>query len=132
MNQNQRLECVQRTLVRGAATVLMLAVAAAMLPLCSSCVTSGDLREVADSIDRYHEGQLTTDELKQEIGSVADQVDERTREAVKSPMTGNPLIDLLIAGGVAAATGYTAKRSAVKTVNKQRDANRKQRGEPTA
>ena len=103
----------------------------ALTLLVSSCVTSGDLREVADSIDQYHAGQITEETLREAIEGVAVEVDERTGNFLEGVSTGNGLIDLIIAGGAAVAGGIATKRAAERSVNKKRDEKRAQRGEPS-
>jgi hypothetical protein len=51
---------------------------------------------------------------------------------ITSPITGNPLIDILLGVGGLAGTYFASKKSAVKEVNQSRDMARVMRHEPVS
>ena len=104
--------------------------------LLSSCVTSGDLDQVANSVrnlelvaaDRYstqEDLEEAIDATGQEIADVARRAEERARAIAEGvPESPSGWLALLLKLGVAAGAGTVA-------TNKVRDRRRKLRGEPT-
>lgn len=108
---------------------------------CSGCmVTAEDLRVLEGELrEQGAQSAERADELADLVGGVAATVEKReeaVKEATKdgfAPVTGIPLVDLVIgagtvAGGVMAGM-RKAKKDAVAEVNRERDLARAHRGE---
>lgn len=104
------------------------------LPLLGSCVTSGDLRELAYQFEAYENGDITREEMADAIDGKVEEVEERTEEMVKGgtktlwgTLTGNPteaLLGLMALGGGA----YATSRNTKKQVHAERDQKYKEGG----
>ncbi len=130
--------------MKHAITILLSLLAVSLL---SACVTSGDIRDLADAqedfertttqaLHEHQQGLTTTQEYAEDVGEardtlagqvhdIAEAVEERTQSAIdaaKTPITGNPIIDAVFGLVV---TGLATKYA----VNKQRDGRRKARNE---
>lgn len=96
-------------------------------------VTSDDLRSLSDEMRLIGvENAATAEGLANELDLVADQIDERVATPAV-PITGNPLIDVILTAGGMAAGAFglykKTKKDAVVTVNHERDVKRVERGE---
>jgi hypothetical protein len=88
----------------------------------SSCLTTADLREVTNTIDKMSREVITREQAKDEINAVADAVEERTAAAIEAatdiPTDPTEMI-LWIVGLMAAGKGtQLAAKKAMGTVPK--------------
>ena len=94
-------------------------IALLLATLSVSCVTAGDLREVAATLEEFEAGYLDTEEAAEKIREVARDVESRTPNIPTDPL------ELAIWLASLGATGFAT----FKGVNMSRDKKRIARGE---
>lgn len=137
-----------KTVFRTLVTLWVFALTLLLLGGLTSCVTAGDLQARDAALQRWQDGaelrlekladgtvtreeydreaREAREQLQDDLRAVVENVQDRTERAVdalSSPITGNPLVDLLGTVLLGGAATYTA-------TNRVRDSRRRARSEP--
>lgn len=77
-------------------------IAILLLALLPSCLaTSGDLERIVAKIDAVEEGTATTDDLRDEIAAVQNEIEDRTRTGLEGIGTTGAISSLITGVGLA-------------------------------